>query len=48
MFNLNVNQWSLYAPRSTYFLPINELTFMYINGLLELFNETTGAFILDE
>jgi hypothetical protein len=48
MHNINVNQWSLYAPGTTYFLPINELTFMYINGLLEIFNETTGAFILDE
>jgi hypothetical protein len=48
MFNINVNRWSLYAPATTYFLPINELTFMYINGLLEVFNETTGAFIIDE
>jgi hypothetical protein len=48
MFNINVNQWSLYAPGTTYLLPINELTFMYINGLLEIFNETTGAFVLDE
>jgi len=48
MFNINVNQWSLYAPGTTYFLPINELTFMYINGLLEIFNQTTGAFVLDE
>ena len=48
LVNINVNQWSLYAPGSTYFLPINELTFMYINGLLEVFNETTGAFIIDE
>ncbi|TAK06487.1 hypothetical protein EPO44_05360 [bacterium] len=48
MFNINVNHWSLYAPATTYFLPINELTFMYINGLLEVFNETTGAFIVDE
>jgi hypothetical protein len=48
MFNINVNQWSLYSPGTTYFLPINELTFMYINGLLEIFNETTGAFIVDE
>jgi hypothetical protein len=48
MFNINVNRWSLYAPGSTYFLPINELTFMYINGLLEVFNETTGAFVIDE
>jgi hypothetical protein len=48
MFNINVNQWSLYKPGTTYFLPINDLSFMYINGLLEIFNETTGAFILDE
>jgi hypothetical protein len=48
MFNLNVNRWSLYTPGTTYFLPINELTFMYINGLLEVFNEATGAFVLDE
>lgn len=32
MFNVNVNRWSLYAPGTTYFLPINELTFMYINS----------------
>jgi hypothetical protein len=48
MFNVNVNRWSLYVPGTTYFLPINELTFMYINGLLEIFNEDTGAFVVDE
>jgi hypothetical protein len=48
LFNVNVNRWSLYAPGTTYFLPINELTFMYINGLLEVFNEHTGAFVIDE
>ena len=48
MFNVNVNRWSLYAPGTTYFLPINELTFMYINGLLEIFNEHSGAFVVDE
>ncbi|MBM4260624.1 MAG: hypothetical protein FJ145_04185 [Deltaproteobacteria bacterium] len=47
-FNVNVNRWSLYTPGTTYFLPINELTFMYINGLLEVFNEHTGAFVVDE
>jgi hypothetical protein len=46
--NVNVNRWSLYAPGTSYFLPINELTFMYINGLLEIFNEHTGAFVVDE
>lgn len=48
MFNLNVNRWSLYQPGTSYFLPVNELTFMYINGLLEIFNEQTGAFVVDE
>ena len=48
MFNVNVNRWSLYAPGTTYFLPINELTFMYINGLLDIFNEHSGAFVIDE
>jgi hypothetical protein len=48
LFNVNVNRWSLYAPGSTYFLPVNELTFMYINGLLEVFDEHTGAFVVDE
>jgi len=48
LFNINVNRWSLHAPGSTYFLPINDMTFGYINGLLEVLNEATGAFILDE
>jgi hypothetical protein len=48
LFNLDINRWSLYAPGSTYFLPINDLTFMYINGLLEIFGETTSVFVLDE
>ncbi len=48
MFNVNVNRWSLYAPGTTYFLPINELTFMLINGLLEIFDRHSGAFVIDE
>jgi hypothetical protein len=47
-FNGNCNLWSLYDPAATYFLPVNELTLMYINGLLEVLNETTGAFVVDE
>lgn len=46
--NINCNQWSLYDPSSTYFLPVADLTFMYINALLEIFNEYNGAFIRDE
>ncbi len=48
MFNLDVNRWSLYDPASTYFLPVAELTFLYINGVLEILDASTGAFILDE
>ena len=48
LFNINANRWSAHAPGTTYFLPVNDLTFMYVNGLLEILNEHTGAFILDE
>jgi hypothetical protein len=47
-YNLNANRWSLYAAGTTYFLPIADLTFFYINALLELFNEDSGFFPLDE
>jgi hypothetical protein len=48
IFNINVNRWSAHAPGTTCFLPVNDLTFMCVNGLLEIFNETTGVFVLDE
>jgi len=48
LFNINANRWSAHAPGTTYLLPINDLTLMYVNGLLEILNETTGAFLLDE
>ena len=48
LFNINANRWSAHAPGTSYFLPINDLTFMYVNGLLEILNEHTGTFILDE
>jgi hypothetical protein len=48
LFNINANRWSAHANGTSYFLPINDLTFMYVNGLLEILNESTGAFILDE
>jgi hypothetical protein len=48
LFNIAANRWSAHAAGTTYFLPVNDLTFMYINGLLEILNEDTGAFILDE
>ena len=48
LFNLNCNRWSAHAPGTTSFLPVNDLTFLYINGLLEVFDETTAAFVVDE
>ena len=48
LFNINANRWSAHAPGTSYFLPVNDLTFMYVNGLLEILNETTGVFLLDE
>ena len=48
LFNINTNRWSAHAPGTSYFLPVNDLTFMYINGLLEILNEDTGVFLLDE
>ena len=48
LFNINANRWSAHAPGTSYFLPVNDLTLMYVNGLLEIFNESTGAYLLDE
>src|SRR5436189_5262773 len=48
LFNINANRWSAHAPGTTYFLPVNDTTFMYVNGLLEILNEFTGAYVLDE
>lgn len=46
--NINANRWSVHAPGSSYFLPIGDLTPMYLNGLLEILNEDTGVFVLDD
>ncbi len=46
--NLDVNQWDMYRPGTAYFVPINEYTFMYLNGLLEFLNETMGVFVVDD
>jgi hypothetical protein len=48
LFDIDANRWSAHAPGTSYFLPVNDLTLMYVNGLLEIFNETTGAYVLDE
>lgn len=46
--NFNINKWSLYAPGGTYFVPINSMTGLYINVLLEAFDPSMGLFPLDE
>jgi len=46
--NFSINRWSLYAPATTYFLPIIETTALTINALLELFGEDMGVFLRDE
>lgn len=48
LFNISANRWNAHAAGTSYFLPVNDLTFMYINGLLEILNEQTGVFLLDE
>jgi hypothetical protein len=46
--NFNINKWSLYADGTTYYLPINDMTAMYINALLEIFDPTMGLWVIDE
>ena len=48
MYNLRCNAWSVYQPGTTYFVPVNDLSFLYINGLLNILSPTTGAYVLDE
>ena len=47
-YNFSINRWSLYAPGTTYFLPIIETTALTINAMLELFSEDMGVFLRDE
>lgn len=42
------NKWSANLPGTTYFLPVNELSALYINVLLTAFNEEFAYYILDE
>lgn len=48
MYNLKCNEWSVYQPGTTYIIPVNDITFLYINGLLNIFGPTMGAYVLDE
>jgi len=42
------NKWSTNLPGSTYFVPVGDLTAMYINVLLSSFSEQTGLYLVDE
>ncbi len=46
--NFNINKWSLYAKGGTYFLPVNSMTGLYINVLLEAFEPSMGLMAFDE
>ena len=46
--NFSINFWSLYAPGTTYFLPIIETTALTLNALLELFSPAMAVFVRDE
>jgi hypothetical protein len=47
-YNFNINRWSLYAPGGTYLLPVSEMTRLYINALLEVFEPPMSVLLLDE
>ncbi len=42
------NKWSTNLPGTTYFLPVSDLSGMYINVALSAFDEQMTAFVLDE
>ncbi|MFY9570932.1 MAG: hypothetical protein WAV20_06005 [Blastocatellia bacterium] len=48
MYNLNCNRWSVYKPGTSFFVPIDDVSFIYINGLLNILSPDTGAYIMDE
>lgn len=47
-YNINPNRPLLYAEGTTYFLPVMDLTHLYINGALEFFREESGFFFVDD
>ena len=47
-FTPSFNQWAANRPGTTYFLPVAELSALYINVLLAAFSDEAAYFILDE
>ena len=46
-FMLSFNQWYANRPGSTYFIPVTEITTVYLNLLLVLLSDEYGYFIVD-
>jgi hypothetical protein len=42
------NRWTVNLPGTTYFLPVNDLSGLYINVLLSIFGEDHGYFVVDD
>lgn len=42
------NKWSTNLPGATYFLPVSDLSGMYINVVLSIFDEQMAMFLVDE
>jgi len=42
------NKWSTNVPGATYFLPVSDLSGMYINVVLSVFDEQMAMFLVDE
>lgn len=47
-FTAAFNKWSANVPGTTYFLPVNEFTALYINIVLSAFDRDFSYFIVDE
>jgi hypothetical protein len=45
---LPFNKWSANIPGATYFLPVSELTALYLTVLFAIFSEEFGYFVFDE
>lgn len=47
-FNFPFNQWAHYKPGTTYFLPVVDSSYLYINGVLAVLGTNFRGFPLDE
>jgi hypothetical protein len=47
-YTLPFNNWAANHPGSTYFLPVSEISALYINALLWAFGDGIGYYVLDE